>query len=374
MRSGDADDSGRALAVPRKRSGGEEASPRLASGDSALARRARARLVTLVALIAALVVSLVANLALGQFTLSLGEVGEALFAGPGGQELASSVIWQIRLPRIVLGLLVGAALAVAGTLLQGLFGNPLAEPSVIGVTSGAGVGAAAGIVFGLSFAGLATIPLLAFITGLLTAVAVYRLASFDGEVRVVTLILTGIAVNAVAGAAISILIFLAPTSAREQIIFWQMGSLNGALWSHVGTVAAPIVACVVAACLIAGRLDVLSLGERAAEHVGLNVGLTRVLIVGLSTALAASAVAFAGVIGFVGLIVPHILRQAVGPSHGWLMGLSCLGGGVLVTLSDLAARTLIPFADLPIGVFTALVGGPTFFWLLRRSLRRGGHA
>ncbi|MBC3185658.1 iron ABC transporter permease [Corynebacterium sp. zg-331] len=339
-----------------------------------MARRARARGITLAVLAVALLLSLAANLALGQFSLSLGEVGRALRAGPGGQELASSVIWQIRLPRIALGLLVGTALAVAGTLLQGLFGNPLAEPSVIGVTSGAGVGAAVGIVCGLNFAGLVTIPLLALATGLLTVVAVYRLASFDGQVRVVTLILTGIAVNAVAGAVISVLIFLAPTSAREQIIFWQMGSLGGALWSHVATVAAPILVCVAVACLIAGRLDVLSLGEHAAEHAGLNVGATRVLIVGLSTALAACAVAFAGVIGFVGLIVPHILRQAAGPSHGWLMGLSCLGGGVLVTLSDLAARTLVPFADLPIGVFTALVGGPMFFLLLRRSLRRGGHA
>ncbi|WP_370871902.1 FecCD family ABC transporter permease [Corynebacterium lowii] len=350
------------------------AEPSAVEQPSALERRGRARLITLGVLLAALLVSLAANLVLGQFSLSPSEVVSALRAGPGGQEIATSVIWQIRLPRIVLGLLVGAALAVAGTLLQGLFGNPLAEPSVIGVTSGAGVGAAAGIVFGLNFAGMATIPILAFITGLITAAAVYRLASFDGQVRVVTLILTGIAVNAVAGAVISVLIFLAPTSAREQIIFWQMGSLNGALWQQVATVALPIVVCAAAACLIAPRLDVLSLGERAAAHVGLNVGLSRLLIVGLSTALAALAVAFAGVIGFVGLIVPHILRQAIGPSHGWLMALSCLGGGVLVTLSDLAARTLIPFADLPIGVFTALVGGPTFFILLRRSLRRGGHA
>ncbi|MCZ9309823.1 FecCD family ABC transporter permease [Corynebacterium uberis] len=327
-----------------------------------------ARRVTLIVLLVALVVSLLANLALGQFVIPLGQLIDALVAGPS-TDLNGSVLWQIRLPRIVLGIIVGAALAVAGTLLQGLFGNPLAEPSVIGVTSGAGVGAAVGIVFGLHFLGLATIPILAFVAGIGTSVAVYRLASIGGKVRVISLILTGIAVNAVAGAMISILIFLAPTTARDQIIFWQMGSLNGALWPQVLTAAVPVVVCLIAACVISRQLDVLALGERAAEHAGVNVAFLRVAIIGLSTALAAAAVSFAGIIGFVGLIVPHILRQAMGPSNTWLVPMSALGGAVLVTASDLAARVAIPYADLPIGVFTALVGGPTFFILLRRSMR-----
>jgi iron complex transport system permease protein len=194
----------------------------------------------------------------------------------------------------------------------------------------------------------------------------------NGEVRVLTLILTGIAVNAVAGAAISFLVFLAPTTSREQIIFWQMGSLNGSQWSQVGIVVIPVVLCLVASCAIAGRTDVLSLGEKAAGHAGVNVPLMRFAIIGLSTALAALAVSFAGIIGFVGLIVPHILRQVVGASNRWLVPLSAVGGALLLVLADLAARTLIAFADLPIGIFTALVGGPTFFVLLRRMLKRGG--
>lgn len=345
-----------------------------------LTRRRTTRLATLAVLVILLVTAVGVNLVLGQFTLSPAEVWSALVHGPGRDDAetageaarAANVLWQIRLPRIMLCLLVGAALAVAGTLLQGLFGNPLAEPSVIGVTSGAGVGAAAAIVLNITVLGAATVPVLAFLAGVLTTVAVYRLASINGEVRVLTLILTGIAVNAVAGAAISFLVFLAPTSSREQVIFWQMGSLNGAQWNQVAIVALPVVLCLLGSVAIAGRLDVLSLGERAAGHAGVNVAVMRVAIIGLSTALAALAVSFAGIIGFVGLIVPHILRQVIGPANRWLVPLSALGGAVLLLLADLASRTMIPFADLPIGIFTALVGGPTFFILLRRMLKRGG--
>ncbi|AHW64454.1 FecCD family ABC transporter permease [Corynebacterium glyciniphilum] len=345
-----------------------------------LTRRRATRLTTLVVLVVLLFTAVGVNLVLGQFTLSPAEVWSALTHGPGlgdtestGEAArAANVLWQIRLPRIMLCLLVGAALAVAGTLLQGLFGNPLAEPSVIGVTSGAGVGAAAAIVLNITVLGTATVPVLAFLAGVLTTVAVYRLASINGEVRVLTLILTGIAVNAVAGAAISFLVFLAPTSSREQVIFWQMGSLNGAQWNQVAIVALPVVLCLLGSVAIAGRLDVLSLGERAAGHAGVNVAVMRVAIIGLSTALAALAVSFAGIIGFVGLIVPHILRQLTGPANRWLVPLSALGGAVLLLLADLASRTLIAFADLPIGIFTALVGGPTFFILLRRMLKKGG--
>ncbi len=328
-------------------------------------------MVTLIILAVALVVSVLCNLSLGQFGISVGEVWTEVFRGvdaDGG--LANGVIWNIRLPRLALGLLVGAALAVAGTVLQGLLGNPLAEPGVIGVTSGAGVGAAAAIVFGWGFLGLATVPFAAFVAGVITALAVYRLSRIAGKVHVLTLILTGIAINAVAGAAMSFLVYLAPTSSREEIIFWQMGSLNGAQWSQVASIAVPTVVCIAIAIGIAKQLDVLALGEAAARHAGVPVHTLRPLIICLATALAAAAVSFAGIIGFVGLIVPHILRQAIGPSNRWLVPLSAIGGAVLVTVADLAARNLIAYSELPIGIFTALVGGPTFLMLLRRNIIR----
>lgn len=340
-----------------------------------LEHRSAVRWVTTAVLIVLLVVAVLVNLVLGQYALAPGDVTRALLAGPADHQVdGADVLWHIRLPRIVLCLLVGAALAVAGTLLQGLFGNPLTEPSVIGVTSGAGVGAAVSIVFGLGFLGSATTPVLAFVAGVFATVVIYRLSSLNGEIKVVTLILTGIAVNAVAGALISFMVFLAPTSSREQIIFWQMGSLNGAMWNQVAVVVVPVLACIAAACVIAGRMDLLSLGERAAGHAGVNVAAMRVWIIGLSTALAALAVSYAGIIGFVGLIVPHILRQVIGASNRWLVPLSAVGGALLLVTADLAARTLVAFADLPIGIFTALVGGPTFFILLRRMLRKGGAA
>lgn len=341
-------------------------------GNDVFRRRALRRVILLIALCFGVVATSVVSLLVGQFEIPLRELPRILLLGPMGvSDLSESVIWQIRIPRVVLGLLVGAALGVGGALMQAVFANPLAEPSVIGVTSGAGVGAAAAIVFGWNFLGASTTPFLAFIAGLLTTVVVYGLARFDGSIRVINLILVGIAVNAVAGAAISFLVFLAPTTSREQIVFWQMGSLGGAQWSHVSVVSV-IVAVGIAVALFLGRhLDVLSLGDKAASHVGVDVGRLRAVAIITATMLTAAAVSYAGLIGFVGLIVPHIIRTIAGPSNHLILPASALGGAVLIGLADIAARTVIPFADLPIGIFTALVGGPTFFILLRRMMRKG---
>lgn len=349
--------------------------------QSALAtRRHSTRILLFIILLALLAATVIVNIVVGQYQVPLGQLPHILGAGPaaaqpgGSTGVPGSVVWNIRLPRMVLGLLVGLALGVAGALMQAVFANPLAEPSVMGVTNGAGVGAAIAIVFNLSFIGASTVPLFAFASAVLTAVAVYNMARFNGRVNVVNLILTGIAINAVCAAVISFMIYLAPTANREHIIFWQMGSLNGAQWSQVAVVA-PIVAVGVALALkLASQLDVLALGERAAGHVGVNVPRLRIVALGAATLLTAGAVSYAGLIGFVGLIVPHLLRGITGPSNTVLIPASALAGAILIGLSDIAARTVIDFADLPIGIFTALVGGPTFFYLLRRMMKKGGHA
>ncbi|MDK8478549.1 iron ABC transporter permease [Corynebacterium pseudodiphtheriticum] len=337
-----------------------------------LRARNRNRVLLFIVLVFALVSGTIASLVIGQYTIPIGELPRILAVGPlGVSAMDESVIWQIRLPRLVLGLLVGAALGVGGALMQAVFANPLAEPSVIGVTAGAGVGASLAIVLGISWFGATTVPVFAFLSGLLTTWLVYQLARFGGSIRVINLVLVGIAVNAVAGALISFFIFIAPTSSREQVVFWQMGSLSGAKWAHISVVAVLVGAGIALALLLVGKLDVLALGDRAAGHVGIDVARLRVLALLLATLLTAGAVSYAGLIGFVGLVVPHIIRTVAGPSNVVLLPASALGGAALIVLADTAARSIIDFADLPIGIFTALVGGPTFFILLRAMMRRG---
>ncbi|MFF8188256.1 FecCD family ABC transporter permease [Microbacterium sp. NPDC016588] len=283
-----------------------------------------------------------------------------------------ATLWLIRLPRILMAVLVGATLATAGVVMQGVFRNPLAEPGVIGISSGAAVGASASIVFGLGFLGPLTLPALAFAGGLVATVIVYVSARSDGRTEVVTLVLTGIAVNAVGGAAIALFTYLGSTQQREQIVFWQLGSLNGTRWGDLAVVA-PLAVVGIAVCLFfAGSLDLLALGERQAEHLGVRVERLRVVAIVVIALLTCAAVAFCGIIGFVGLVVPHLMRMVLGPGHRLLLPASALGGAVLLLAADLVARTAVSGSELPIGMLTALIGGPFFFWLLRRTRRRSG--
>ncbi|MCG7299106.1 MULTISPECIES: FecCD family ABC transporter permease [Brevibacterium] len=301
----------------------------------------------------------------------LQSVGITWLPGPS-HEFGAEALWEVRFPRIVLTVFVGAALAIAGAVMQGIFGNPLAEPGTIGVSSGAAVGASFAFLHGLSFLGGFTVPLLAFVCGLVTTIVVYVLARSNGRTEVVTLILTGVAVNAISGALISFIVFKAPTQAREQIVFWQMGSFNGSRWEQVAIVVPLVVVGIVLTMFLARGLDLVSLGEKAARHLGVDVERLRLYAMVLSALLVSAAVAFVGIIAFVGLVVPHLMRMLLGPGHRLLLPASVLGGAVLLTFADLAARTLIEFADLPIGMLTALIGGPYFFYLLRRSRREAG--
>ena len=236
------------------------------------------------------------------------------------------------------------------------------------MSSGAAVGASIMIVVAPNFLSGFGVPAAAFVSGLLAASSVYIMARSGRRAESTTLVLTGIAVTAVCSAITSISTYVAPTTARDQIVFWQMGSLSGTTWSHVATVGTVASVGIVWAILIAGKLDTLALGERAAGHLGVNVNRLRLSSIALTALLTSAAVAYAGVITFVGLIVPHVLRLLIGPANKWLIPSALLGGCLLVTLSDIAARTVVPYADLPIGIFTAIVGGPTFFILLRRGM------
>jgi iron complex transport system permease protein len=256
--------------------------------------------------------------------------------------------------------------------MQAIFGNPLAEPGVVGVSSGAALGAATAIVLGASVLGGAGIALFAFAGGLVATLLVYVVSRAGGRTEVVTLLLTGIAVNAIAQAGIAFVLFVADTASREQIVFWQLGSIAGSLWSQVAIVASVTVVGVLLAFSFARRYDLLSLGERNARHLGVNVERLRVVSIVLVALLTGVAVAFTGIIAFVGLVVPHIIRMIIGPAHRGLILASAVGGGALLVLADLMTRTLVPGAELPIGMLTSLVGGPFFFWLLYRQRRRSG--
>jgi iron complex transport system permease protein len=339
--------------------------------------RGRVPLLFTALVVSAVVVSLI-SASLGQYGIGLGDVGSSVLnklfglGHPINDPFAEATLWQVRMPRVVMSLLVGAVLACAGALMQGVFGNPLADPGVIGVSSGAAVGAGIVIVAGITVFGQFTVAVAAFLTGLCATLVVYFLSRSQGRTEVVTLVLTGIAVNAVAGAGLAFCMFFGSQTARDQIVFWQLGSLNGTRWVFVVTVLPFAAAGVAGSMLLARRLDLLSLGDRAARHVGVNVERLRLTAIVLVALMTAAAVAFCGVIGFVGLVIPHLIRMIVGPGHRVLIPASVLGGAVLLAVADLVARTAVSYADLPIGMLTALVGGPFFFWLLRRTRSRSG--
>ncbi|MGH6807558.1 MAG: FecCD family ABC transporter permease [Ensifer adhaerens] len=284
------------------------------------------------------------------------------------------IILDIRLPRAVLGMLVGASLAVSGVVMQGLFRNPLADPGLVGVSSGASLGAVLLIVLGSSaigplFAlfGFYALPVAAFIGGLVTTLLLYRIATRGGQTSVATLLLAGIALGALTGAFTGVLIFMADDKQLRDVTFWGLGSLAGANWTKIAA-AAPIILLSLAVTPFLSRgLNAITLGEAAAFHMGIPVQrMKNIAIVSVAAATGAS-VAVSGGIGFVGIVVPHLLRLVIGPDHRYLVPASALLGGTLLILADMIARTIASPAELPIGIVTAFIGAPFFLWILLRG-------
>ncbi|MEM6441002.1 MAG: iron ABC transporter permease [Pseudomonadota bacterium] len=336
------------------------------------ARRLRAPLWT--GLAGALAALALAELALGPVGIAPARTIAALLGG--GDAVETTILWQIRIPRLVLGLAVGASLALAGAALQGMLRNPLADPGLVGVTSGASLGAVGAIVLGGAVVGALPpetrpflLPGAAFAGACLTLLFVFAVARRAGEISVATLILAGVAINAIVGAALGAMVYVSDDDELRELTFWTLGALGSAGWPLVGAAAIVAMACAPVFLAHARALDLLQLGERAAFHAGLDVERCK-LRLALCVALAVgAATAAAGPIGFIGLVAPHLARLLAGPSHSSVLPAAALIGAALVLAADLAVRLAVPPAEPPIGLATSLIGGPFFLWLLLRDLR-----
>lgn len=344
-------------------------------------RRGRTRLVAFAA--ALFVVSLFVAAGHGAVGISPGQA-VAILAAQAGIDLPWSytasqetVFLAIRLPRVCLASLSGAVLAACGASLQGLFRNPLADPALIGVSSGAALAAVAAIVLG-STGWLASVdpeyllPVAAFLGGLVAVWLVNRMATRNGHTDVATMLLAGVAINAICGAGIGAFVFASDDQQLRQLNFWMLGSLGGVTWAKLLPVALLAAPAVLILPAFARFLDAMLLGESETMYLGFEVERTKRAIIVLAAVSTGASVSATGIIGFVGLVVPHVIRLVAGPGHRALLPASMLAGAALMLIADVFARTLVLPAELPIGILTACVGGPFFIWLLIRRVGTGG--
>lgn len=287
------------------------------------------------------------------------------------EEQQYSVLTSIRLPRVLLAILIGAGLGISGASMQGLFRNPLADPSLIGISSGASLAAVSFIVVGsLSLTGMAgiyTLSVVTFVGALITAIIVYRLSQVSGRTVISMMLLTGIAINALTSAFTGFFTYSANEAQLRSIVFWSLGSLGGATWNNVVGLIPFILLPVITLPFLSKQLNAFALGENAAAHLGVNTEKIKRLIVILTALCVGASVAVAGVIVFIGLIVPHVMRLIAGPDHRYLLALSALFGAVLLLNADLFSRTVQAPSELPISIITGIIGAPVFLYLLLKE-------
>lgn len=279
-----------------------------------------------------------------------------------------AILFHIRLPRIALAVIVGVSLAVSGAAMQGLFRNPLADPGLIGISSGAALAVAVVIVLAggtlSGFLGLYSLGLAAFVGGLLTCLVIFRFARLSGHFSVTYMLLAGIAITALTGSGIGFLTYISTDQQLRALSFWTMGSVSGALWPAVGVAATVIFPASLVLMHNAQKLNILLLGEEEATHLGVETDKLKRLIIVCTALSVGVAVAVSGLIGFVGLVVPHLIRLSIGPDHRLLLPASALLGAALLLIADSLARTIVTPAEMPVGILTSLIGGPFFLWLL----------
>jgi iron complex transport system permease protein len=342
-----------------------------------LKRKAYYRTVVVILAVACFVLILAAT-AFGSVSISITDVGSVIYAKIiRNREMINNmdkadvfIVWNIRLPRILLSCLVGGLLSVVGTAYQAVFKNPMADPYILGTSSGAAFGATVAIILGFQtcFLGVGAISLSAFAMALLTTFIVYRLSKVGNKISTTSLLLAGIVMSSFLSAIISMLMIFNQNNINS-VFTWTLGSFSGAKWSDVKIVIIPVILGVVALFLHSRELNAMIMGDEHAHSLGVDVEKTKKRILILSSFLAAFAVAVSGIIGFVGLIVPHLFRLLVGPDHKILMPVSILGGAIFMLICDTIARSIIQGMELPVGIITAIFGGPFFLFLLRKSKR-----
>jgi len=333
--------------------------------------RARAS-VTVAVLVTLLLLAMLAGVGLGAVRIAPAQIAAALGRAIAGspRDAADAVIVDIRLPRVILAALVGACLSLAGVLYQALFRNPLADPYILGVSSGAGLGAIIVIVTTTTatawrYLGL---PLGAFLGALLTILLVVRLASWRGRLDTASLLLAGVAISYTLAALTSFIMVLSRES-MASVVFWMMGGLTSASWEYVAVIAPMLALGAIVPFTHARELNLMLLGDTRASELGVDVERFKRLVLGAGSLLTAAAVSVSGLIGFVGLMTPHAVRLVLGPDHRLLVPASLLGGATVMVLADLVARTVLAPVEIPVGIVTALAGGPFFVWLLVRGER-----
>ena len=284
------------------------------------------------------------------------------------EELA--VIWFIRLPRMLVGVLVGAALGISGAVMQGIFSNPLADPGLIGISSGAATGAVVSIALGAATSSMFAMPAFAFCGSILAVCLTVFLAMRNGKVPVMTLLLAGVAVGMLLGAVTSGLLTFMNEQKLQQYLFWMVGGLDYRRWEHVYLAVGPVLTGIVIMLLLARHLNILVLGETEAKAVGMPVVKFRMGLLFVSAMTTATSVCVSGNIGFVGLVIPHMMRMLLGPDHRVLLPASALGGAMFLVFCDSLGRIVMPPAEVRVGIMTALLGTPYFLYLLRRMQKQ----
>lgn len=279
------------------------------------------------------------------------------------------VVWSIRLPRILLGVIVGAILACSGALMQGVFRNSLADPGLLGISSGAALFVSMGIVLGLGTFGGFSLPVLAFVGSFISMMLIYFIATKKSQTNTSTMLLAGIAINAICGAGTSIFTYLSSNEELRTITFWQLGSLGSANWNYVFNIAPFFLLLILFAPMLSKALDAMMLGESNAKYLGIQIERVKFIAILLISLSVGASVAICGMISFVGLVVPHLIRLMIGPKNKGLMICSMILGSILIVLSDLIARVIVLPLELPIGVVTSLLGAPFFLYLIIKNKR-----